>query len=163
MAREVAQILATLCCGVFFGAALYISLVQHPAALETGGEFAARFFPPMYARASVMQASLAIMGTIAALGAYLLGAGRAWLFGAVLLASVIPFTFLVIDPVNQQLKTIDPSADRAVELLIRWDRLHLARTVASGLSFVMCLVGIVRRESDYPHEATHMQRRRRRG
>jgi hypothetical protein len=163
MARHLAEAAATLCCGVFFGAAAYISLVQHPAALNTGAEFAVRFFPPMYGRASVMQASLAVAGTIAALSAYLLGAGRAWLLGAVLLASVIPFTFLVIDPVNQELKMIDPSADRAVELLIRWGRLHWARTVASGLSFVMCLVGIVRRESEYLHEAAHTQRKRRRG
>jgi len=92
-----------------------------------------------------MQASLAVIGTIAALAAYLLGAGRAWLLAAVLLASVIPFTLLVVDPVNQQLKMIDPSADRAIELLIRWGRLHLARTVASGLSFVVCLVAIERR------------------
>ncbi|MGH7769516.1 MAG: DUF1772 domain-containing protein [Candidatus Binatia bacterium] len=159
MARRVAQVLAIFCCGVFFGAAAYISLVQHPAALETGGAFAVRFFPPMYARASVMQASLAIMGTIAMLCAYRFGAGRAWLYGAALMASVIPFTFLFIDPVNQELKTIDPSADRAVELLIRWGRLHLARTVASGLSFVMCLVGIVRGESEYLHGAAYRRRR----
>jgi len=145
MARHLAETTAALCCGVFFGAAAYISLVQHPAALETGGDFAARFFPPMYQRASIMQASLAVIGTIAALAAYLLGAGRAWLLAAVLLASVIPFTLLVVDPVNQQLKMIDPSADRAIELLIRWGRLHLARTVASGLSFVVCLVAIERR------------------
>jgi hypothetical protein len=37
---------------VFFGAALYNSLVQHPAALETGTDFAARFFRSMYARAA---------------------------------------------------------------------------------------------------------------
>jgi hypothetical protein len=30
--REAGKLLATLCCGVFFGAALCISLVQHPAA-----------------------------------------------------------------------------------------------------------------------------------
>jgi hypothetical protein len=30
------KLLATVGCGLFFGAALYISLVQHPAALETG-------------------------------------------------------------------------------------------------------------------------------
>src|SRR2546425_3540788 len=145
MARHLAKALATLCCGVFFGAAAYISLVQHPAALETGGEFAAHFFPPMYGRAAVMQASLAVIGTAVALAAYFLGAGRAWLLAAVLLVSVIPFTLLVIDPVNQQLKMIDPSADRTVELLIRWGRLHWVRTVASGLSFIVCLVAIEQR------------------
>lgn len=145
MARQLAEILATFCCGVFFGAAAYISLVQHPAALETGGEYAARFFAPMYGRAAVMQASLAVVGTTAALAAYFLAAGRAWLLAAVLIISVIPFTLLVVDPVNQQIKMIDPAVDRAVELLIRWGRLHWVRTVASGLSFLMCLFGIVRR------------------
>jgi hypothetical protein len=144
---EVSKLLATFCCGVFFGAALYISLVQHPAALETGDNFAARFFPPMYGRASVMQASLAIAGTAAAVAAHFLGAGRAWLLAAVLMISVVPFTLFVMDPVNQQLKTIDPSADRTVDLLICWGRLHWARTVASGLSFVTCLIRIVRREA----------------
>ena len=55
---EVTKILAIFCCGVFFGAALYISLVQHPAALETGNDFAARFFPLMYRRAAILQANL---------------------------------------------------------------------------------------------------------
>jgi len=38
------KLLATFCGDVFFRAALYISLVQHPAALETGQDFAVRFF-----------------------------------------------------------------------------------------------------------------------
>lgn len=145
MVRHLAGALATFCCGVFFGAAAYISLVQHPAALETGVDFAARFFPPMYGRAAVMQASLAVAGTVTTLVAYFLGAGRAWLAAAVLMISVIPFTLLIVDPVNQQLKTIDPSNDQAVGLLIRWGRLHWVRTVIGGLSFVTCLIGIVQR------------------
>jgi hypothetical protein len=143
--RQVAEGLATFCCGVFFGAAAYISLAQHPAALETGGEWAARFFPPMYARASIMQASLAITGTAAAFAAYLAGAGRAWLGAAVMIFSVIPFTLFVIAPVNQQITAIDLPADRAGDLLVHWGRLHWIRTVASGISFFMCLVGNGRR------------------
>ena len=38
---EITTLLTTFCCGVFFGAAFYISLVQHPGALETGNDFAA--------------------------------------------------------------------------------------------------------------------------
>ena len=44
------EIIATFACGIFFGAALYISLVQHPATLETGPAFTGQFFPPMYRR-----------------------------------------------------------------------------------------------------------------
>ena len=53
--RTVAEILATFCCTVFFGAAVFISLVQHAAALETGSDFAVRFFAAMYRRASIWQ------------------------------------------------------------------------------------------------------------
>lgn len=142
MARRLAEALATFCCAVFFGAAVYISLVQQAAALETGTEFAVRFFAPMYRRASMMQASLAVVGGLASLTAYLLGAGRAWLLSAVLIAGVIPFTLLVVEPVNQEIRTVDPSADGALELLVRWGRLHWVRTVASGAALVTCLVAM---------------------
>ncbi|MGH7795683.1 MAG: DUF1772 domain-containing protein [Candidatus Binatia bacterium] len=144
MARRWFEICATLCCRVFFGAAAYISLAQQPAALETGAEFATRFFTPMYGRASLMQASLAIGGTAAALSAYLLGSGRIWLVAGVLILVVVPFTLFVVAPVNQQLKVVDPTDARALELLIQWGRLHWFRTLASGLSFVLCLVGLGR-------------------
>jgi hypothetical protein len=139
------EIVATFCCAVFFGAAAYISMVQHPAALETGGDFAVRFFAPMYGRASIMQASLAIGGAVAAMAAWFLGAGRVWLPAAVLIASVVPFTLLIVEPVNDQIKGIDPSAEQALELLMQWGRLHWLRTIVSGLSFVLCVVAIARR------------------
>jgi uncharacterized membrane protein len=145
MAQPLAELLATFCCGVFFGAAAYISLVQHPAALETGSEFAVRYFAPMYRRASIMQASLAIVGSLASLIAYLGAAGRVWLLSAVLIASVVPFTLLVVEPLNDQIKTLDPSAQQGVELLMKWGRLHWVRTAASGAAFLICLAAIARR------------------
>jgi Anthrone oxygenase len=143
---EVIKLVATLCCGVFFGAALYVSLVQHPAMLETGNHFAMRFFPPMYGRAAIVQASLAVVGCIAGVLAWLSGAGRWWLVAAVLLGSVVPFTLVVIRPVNDALlQGGDIAAIEVDALLVRWGYLHWARTVASGLAFVTCLVAMVRR------------------
>jgi len=144
MARRLAEALATFCCAVFFGAATYVSLVQHPAALETGTEFAVRFFIPMYRRAAVMQASLAIVGTISSIAAYLLAASRAWLLSAVLIAGVVPYTLLIVEPINQDIQTVDPSAGEAVELLMRWSRLHWVRTLASGTALVICLLAMAR-------------------
>jgi hypothetical protein len=86
--REVAKLLATLCAGIFFGAALYISLVQHPATLEAGSDFAARFFRPMYGRAALLQAPIALIGCVAGIVAWLKGAGRLWLVAGLLLGSV---------------------------------------------------------------------------
>jgi Domain of unknown function (DUF1772) len=143
---EITKIIATLCCGAFFGAALYVSLVQHPAMLETGNDFAMRFFPPMYGRAAIVQAGLAVAGCIAGVLAWLRGAGRRWLVAAVLLGSVVPFTLIVIRPVNDALLLGgDISAIEVDALLVRWGYLHWARTVASGLAFLTCLVAIVRR------------------
>ena len=143
---EVTKLVATLCCGAFFGAALYVSLVQHPAMLETGNDFAMRFFPPMYGRAAIAQAGLAVAGCIACVLAWLRGAGRWWLVAAVLLGSVVPFTLIVIRPVNDALLLGgDISAIKVDALLVRWGYLHWARTVASGLAFLTCLVAIVRR------------------
>ena len=137
------KLLATFCCGVFFGAAVYISLVQHPAALETGQDFAVRFFPFMYRRAAVVQANLALLGCVAALAAWLRGAGRMWLAVGVLLGSVVPFTLLVIKPVNDALmQGGDVSRPELGTLLVRWSYLHWARTAASGVAFLLCLVGL---------------------
>jgi len=139
---EITKLLATFCCGVFFGAALYISLVQHPAALETGYDFAARFFRPMYRRAAILQASLALIGCVAALAAWLSGAGRLWLAAAVFIGSVLPFTLFVIKPVNDALLQDKVVASEVSALLIRWGHLHWTRTAVSGAAFAACLVDV---------------------
>jgi hypothetical protein len=140
--RRWPEILATFCCAVFFGAALYISLVQHPAALETGNDFGARFFPVMYRRAAVLQASLALIGCAAGIGAWLKGAGRWWLAAGLLLDGVVPFTLIVIKPVNDALlRRGDVSALELGGLRVRWGDLHWAR----GLTFVVCLAAIAHR------------------
>ncbi len=139
-----AEIIATFACGVFFGAALYISVVQHPASLETGAAFAGRFFPPMYRRASALQICAAVVGTLAGVVAWFRGAGFEWLAGALLLFAVVPFTVFVIMPVNHQLLAPgrDPDAPDTESLLRRWAPLHGVRTALSGVSFLLFLWGL---------------------
>lgn len=136
------ELIATACAAVFAGAAIYVSIVQHPAVLELGDDFAARFFPPMYRRAAPVQAGLALVGSLAGLSAALLGSGLAWLVGALLLGSVVPFTLVWIKPVNDRL--LDPDLDPAdleiPELLSRWGRLHGVRSAAGALSLLCFLV-----------------------
>jgi Domain of unknown function (DUF1772) len=131
------EIVATLCAGLFAGAAIYITLVEHPARLECGTALAATEFGPSYRRATVMQASLAVLGSLATLAAWAQGGGLPVLLGGVLLGLVIPFTLLVILPTNKRL--LDPRLDRgsaeAAALLDRWGRLHAVRSVASGVAF----------------------------
>ena len=66
--------LATLCAALFAGAAIYISLVEHPARLECGTELAATEFGPSCRRATILQASLAALGLLAGVTAWVQGA-----------------------------------------------------------------------------------------
>src|SRR5262245_32259935 len=94
------ELLATFSIGAFFGAALYISRGLHPAALETGLDFARRFHAPMYRRAAVLQASLALIGAVSAALVYFFAIGAIWLIASVLILSVVPLTLAVIKPLN---------------------------------------------------------------
>ena len=132
-----AELVATFGCGVFFGAALYISLVQHPASMEAGVTVAERFFPPMYRRAAVMQAASALLATAAGVVAWLARGDLWWLVGAVVLFAVIPLTLLWIKPINDRLldPIRDPEAPDRERLLRRWAARHAVRSALGGMAF----------------------------
>jgi uncharacterized membrane protein len=136
------ELLATLCAGLFAGAAIYINAVEHPARMSLGTAAALAEWRPAYRRATLMQAPLAIAGLLGALGAWAMGAGTAWLVGGILLGLVVPFTLIVAFPVNKQL--LNPAMDgdlaRAESLLTRWNRLHAVRTLLSVGALVLFLL-----------------------
>src|SRR5438309_9576691 len=101
------QFIAIVACSLFAGAAIYVSLVEHPARMECGTELAATAFGPSYRRAAVMQVSLALLATIAGCGAWVTGASVAWFVGALLIFAIVPFTLVVIMPTNKKL--LDPT------------------------------------------------------
>ena len=55
-------LVATICAGIFAGAAIYIAFVEHPARSPVVPPVALREFAPSYRRATIMQAALAIVG-----------------------------------------------------------------------------------------------------
>src|SRR4029077_14552666 len=101
--REIAQFVAVVACSLFAGAAVYITFVEHPARMQCGVELAATEFAPSYRRATVMQATCAAVSLLSSLAAWLAGASLWWLIAGVLLGSVIPFTLIVILPINKRL------------------------------------------------------------
>lgn len=135
------ELIATLCAGLFAGAAVYINLVEHPARMSLGSGPALAEWAPSYRRATVMQASLAAVGTATAVLAGLTGSGIAWVAGGALLGMVIPITLIVIFPTNREL--LDPATagdlDRAGLLLGRWNRLHALRSVLSTVALLVFL------------------------
>jgi hypothetical protein len=136
------ELLATLCAGLFAGAAVYINLVEHPARMSLGSGPALAEWAPSYHRATLMQAPLALVGAAAAVLAGLTGGGTWWIGGGILLGAVIPITLIVIFPTNREL--LDPATagnpDRAGVLLGRWNRLHALRTMLSTVALLMFLI-----------------------
>jgi Domain of unknown function (DUF1772) len=138
------EILATISAGMFAGAAVYISFVAQPARLSCGVQLAVTEWRPSYKRGTLMQAPLALMGSLFALLSWWLDGGLGWLIGGLLLLIIIPFTLIVISPTNKRLesKDLDLSVDEGGVLLRRWGRLHAVRSILSSVAFVVFLLAL---------------------
>jgi anthrone oxygenase-like protein len=130
---SVLEFTAALAGALFAGAALYINVAEHPARMGLETRSAAQQWAPSYQRATWLQAPLALLSLACGTAAWLLGAGFAWLVGALLVGGVVPFTFAVIMPTNNQLLAPGRDLDSAETrlLLVRWGKLHAVRTVLS--------------------------------
>lgn len=142
---EAAQFLAVLCSTLFTGAAVYINLVEHPARMACTTAIAATQWAPSYRRATRMQASLAIAGSLTGILAWLFGGGIAWLLGSLLIGLVVPFTFVAIMPTNQRL--LEPGRDLSSpetrQLLDSWGRLHGVRSALGLAASVVYLLRLL--------------------
>jgi len=137
-------VISTLCTGLFAGAAVYVNAVEHPARLQCGIPIAVQEFGPSYHRGAVMQASLAILGLLSAIVAWIQLQDALILIAGLLVGAVVPFTLIVILPTNKQL--LDPALDRnsprAAALLLKWGKLHAIRSVLSVIAFLILLMRI---------------------
>jgi hypothetical protein len=140
--KYVLEFVATLCTAIFAGASLYITFVEHPARMQCATEVATAEFAPSYRRATVMQASLAIVAFLTAVSAWWLSRSPIWLIGGILIGAVVPFTLVVILPTNKRLldPALDENSDSARGLLSKWGRLHAVRTVLSAVALVVLLL-----------------------
>lgn len=140
------EIVALVCAALFSGAAAYITFVEHPARVSCGPAVALAEFRPSYRRGTVMQASLAALGLVAGVIAWV-NVRDPWLLAAaLLLGSVIPFTLLVILPTNKRLldPALEASSAEAVSLLRRWALLHAVRTIVGLAAFALLISRLAR-------------------
>lgn len=140
------QFIAVLATTLFAGAAIYVNLVEHPARMSCSTEIAAAVWAPSYRRATVMQASLAITGTLAGFAVCILGGGIGWLAGALFIFAVVPVTFIVIFPTNKRLLVPgrDPSSPDTRKLLNKWGQLHAIRSALSLIAAAIFVWQLVR-------------------
>lgn len=140
------EFVATLSAALFAGAAIYINLVEHPARMGCDTKTAAMVWAPSYKRATLMQASLAILSFLAGVAAWVTGGGVLWLVAALLIGAVVPFTLIAIKPTNHLLLAPgrDLSSSETRALLEKWGRLHAVRSalsLAASVLYVALLIG----------------------
>jgi hypothetical protein len=100
---------------------------------------------PSYRRATMMQAPLAVLSCIAGIVAWWLVGVAIWGVGALFIGSVVPFTLIVIKPINAQLLTQgrDLASVETRALLEKWGRLHTIRSVLSLAASLLFLAAIL--------------------
>jgi hypothetical protein len=140
-------LLSLIVAAMFFGAAFYVNIVEHPARLSLDDRAALAEWKPAYKRGTAMQAPLAILGFVLGLVAWWLTARAGFLIGALAMIAPWPWTLLVIKPVNDQLLATgsDKAGPPSRALLVRWGGLHAVRTALGAVAAIAFLAACVSR------------------
>jgi Domain of unknown function (DUF1772) len=126
---------------VFSGAAIYINMAEQPARLQLDNRSLLAEWKPAYKRGYVMQASLAIVGGLSGLVAFLSTPDWRWLLGVVVLLANWPYTIIMIMPINRRLMDTPLEAATAETRLMieRWGALRAVRGALGLLATLIFL------------------------
>lgn len=147
-----AAAVALAAAGMFAGSALFITAVEHPAAMKDSCSNFYSYFTQMFPRAARLQGGLAILGSHAAMVAAAKSpdsdAKLLWGLSSGLLGAVWPWTLLAMMPTNKKILKQDEK-DETVQsaLLTKWGQLHSVRTVLSMSAFAVMLAAALRKRS----------------
>src|SRR5258708_232995 len=84
----------------FFGAALYINLVEQPSRLALDAQSILREWTPSSRRGFVMLAALSIISALSGYTDYIRSGDVRWLIGGTIILSTWPYAYFVMTPVN---------------------------------------------------------------
>ena len=133
--------LALVTAALFSGAAIYVSVAEHPARLGLDDSALLAEWKPSYERGFAMQAPLALIGFLLGIIAARSEMDWRWLVGALLLLANWPFTLIAILPTNKLLMEITPQGadQKSRELIEKWGRLHMVRTALGATATLFFL------------------------
>ena len=135
---------ALIAAALFSGAALYISVAEHPARMKLGGPGAVDQWRHSYRAATPLQFGLALIGAILGLWSWWKTGADGLLVGGLLLVAAILFTLVTIMPVNHRLAAADSATADGNVLLRRWGQLHWVRTLLGLTAVVAYLYAFAR-------------------
>jgi hypothetical protein len=154
--------IAAVSAGLFAGTAFFMTAGMVPALSEFGLNEHWRFFPIMFKRAAVSQASLTAIAAAASIAHATRIEGspfdrNLWFIAGSTFLAIIPFTVFIIGPTNNKIiednKSMKSGNESKInngtkkELLDRWAALQLVRTVATVAGFGAMVFGVSRHSS----------------
>jgi hypothetical protein len=136
--------LALVTAAIFTGAALYVSVVEHPARMALDDRAMLTEWKPAYKRGFAMRASLAMLGFLLGAWAWYETGRGLWMTGALALLANWPYTLIFILPTNNRLLATPPAAANAESraLIRRWAALHAVRTALGAVATVFFLFAL---------------------
>jgi hypothetical protein len=119
---------ATAC--AFFGAALYINIVEQPARLALDARSIVREWMTGNRRGFLMLAVLAIISALSGYAYWVRTSDVRWLVGAIIILASWPYAYFVMTPVNIWLYVMRRNAQPSVirELTRDWGLLEWGQT-----------------------------------
>lgn len=136
---------------LFCGAALYISLVEHPARMQLPTHEAVQWFRKSYPRAAVLQPTHLRIGLVASALRYFKATPpvvlhteslqRAHLVNLVISLTIAVWTAKLMVPGNKALMGAQQLSDsQSNKLLQTWGMKHAVRTLLSGVAMLALLI-----------------------
>src|SRR5882757_7433470 len=110
----------------FFGAALYINLVEQPARLALDARSMVREWVPSNRRGFILLSSLAIVSAILAYADFARIGDVRWIIGGTVIVASWPYAYFVMVPVNIWLCVVPANVARSAarELMRDWGLLE---------------------------------------
>jgi Anthrone oxygenase len=125
-----ADLLSFATASAFFGAALYVNVVEQPARLALDARAMVREWTPSNRRGVAMFASLAMASALLAYVEYIRTSDVRWLLGGTIVLASWPYAYFVMSPVNSLLYGIRRNAPAPMirELMRDWGLLEWGQT-----------------------------------
>ncbi|KAG0260731.1 hypothetical protein DFQ27_003348 [Actinomortierella ambigua] len=131
--------------GIFAGQALGFSNFLMPALRKFSATSSLNVWCEAYTNASPLQAACAVVSSVCLGGVYAKTGSKPFLLAAIGMLSVIPYTLVLMMPINKELLSIrksgGASGDHVEALLQRWESRHQVRIVVSIAALGASLYG----------------------
>ena len=142
MITLILEFLSVLIVGLMAGSTFYSSFVEIPIRATTDEESQLMNWRLVFPKASGLLKSIGMITVPILILTWYLTSNIYWIFAAIPLFLLLPFTAIAIAKTNTKLLELKNSKG-AKELIYGWDKLHHIRTIMAICSFAGCILAIL--------------------